>query len=217
MPNPALPQNQINALPLQTAEQAVQAGDALVYGSPVTKFWSSVALGVTGIAASALDPLPAPSPFFGGENSGLHQVLPTLFIDPIGIGRFAIVVRRSRAALSGAGAAIALFRVIVQYRFDVAEIPPITRAPGQDAVIAQRNVNDVSYNFPGSAWPAMLSETTPQTVVIAWSPATEQPGDTVPLPIAIGRNVRFILTWLATPPLPNINDLWTVELWGSSV
>jgi len=208
VPNPALPQNQINALPLQSPEASTEPAEVQVFGTALTKFWGPTVIGVSALAASNADPLPAGSPFFSAINTLTDWVIPTMFVNTIGVGRFAAVLRRTRVPASGAGGALTGLTFWVQYRFVKGEIPPVTRAAAQETVIGKTKVNNVAI-----AWPAMVAEAIPQTLVVAWSHST----NTIPGPLAVGSDVRLLMDWGAAGSLPTASDLWSLQLWASSL
>jgi len=150
----AIPQNQLNALPLQTATQAVAPDVVSIQGQKLTKYWGPAAAGVSGINFTADPDLAASSAIFSS------------YLDFTGMNEFTALLV---ATIPGAGAVSNVnCNLRIQYRTPGGGVQPRSGSVGALlwTSVANRTPN---YGILG----------TPNTYVVAYSWTNPQGGVTV--------------------------------------
>jgi len=77
----ATPVNQLNALPLVTANAIGNPGEVLILGGTLTKYWSPSALGINGQLGNVLDP----------DDNTLVRILSLAYIDAGGCNTYTLL------------------------------------------------------------------------------------------------------------------------------
>jgi hypothetical protein len=189
----AVPTNQLDALPLFSAQQAANGGTVnLGFGGGLTRFWDPVTLGVS--AAN-----------FAVDGNGFI-VLTTNFISVFGCRSFALIITRTNA---GVGGAIAAMTVRVQYRLTATDVPPTSLGPIQTVnYTGSTAVNTAAIVFPG-----MQAANELQRALIGWDSA-EIVGFSGTA-ATIGDNVRIFLD-INGGANPGVANIFSMYLYGSS-
>jgi hypothetical protein len=178
----ALPQNQIDALPLITPAQAVQASIVIRSGGQFYRSFSPTDLGINGITPTLF--------VFSGAQQ--ESMLVTPYLDLSFCNRFRIALRRS---ISNGTAAIAGDNVIfsIQMRMGPADAPAPGYSTGtqiNDTFASRAQIGSVNLGFPA------IEAGTTQTLQIGWTDSqTQGDGQQGGTAIALGGNCRIIASF----------------------
>lgn len=183
-----LPQNQINALPLQTIAQAIGGDEYTVVGGLVARYWSPTDLGLNAAA------MPTVGPTYS---------LVTPYLDLRGMRILSVLMRR----VAGPAASVALpnMQTWLQVRQGVNDTPPALRLVGGTWSPTWCGAVQIGTGTTFQAAAAGVEH----AALITWGGVLQAnyPGD-----IAAGFDGRLIFTWITNPP--DVNNVVTVSIWG---
>ncbi len=189
----AVPVNQLNALPLISAQAAANGGTLTINpNGGVTRFFDSATLGISG-ANFAID-------------ANGFIVLVSSFISVFGCRTFTVILTRTNAGL---GIALAGIDVRVQYRLSATDVPPTSLGAAQTTDFTGSS----SVNTALVVFPAMQAGGEVQRRLITWDP-----GNLVGVagsPAMIGDNVRLFFN-INGGANPGVANLFSAQLWASS-
>lgn len=201
MPIGAMPQNQLDALPLITAVQAAAPDEVLIVGGTVTKFWNPVTIGIVN-----------QRPFLDGSGGGAAmQIHGTNFLDFSGMNHFLFMLLRFNGDAPAQESITARIKLV-----------PRVQLPG-GASGAGPYIEDDNFVNDGPSIPLLATTwnlgTGPNIGAVklyqfGWdNNETNFLGDA---PILFGRDQRIHIT-LAGSTLPNnANQLFTLYIWAQS-
>jgi hypothetical protein len=194
------PVNQLNALPLVTADATANPGDVLVVGGTVTRFWSPTNTGINGAS------------FAGDPDDTSALAIFSNFFDVTGCNRFQMVLSRIADTLANdtaADVAAVAITLLVQYR--ALGVNPRTGSPvgttdsWQVGAVTPRGGN----NLP------VGQRTYPMTQVIVknFGLANDNPSAGATQGTMMGTDCRL---WLRATAAPGTGITYSVSLWGST-
>jgi len=186
-----MPQNQIDALPLFSADTAAKGGIISIFAGSFTRYLDGPTTGINGSA-------------FATDANGLVFIVSD-FMDLRGCRSFAILLRR---AFVGVGALLQGINVWVQYRFTTAEVPLTSFAP---AAANQEYLGMFLLGFQPITFPAFGAAGQVQTSYRGWN--TAQASGVGGMPQSLGTDCRLVL--IANGAIAATNT-FTMTLWGAS-
>lgn len=208
MPNPwagsnvgAVPITQINSLPVLTVSQftdgaAGGGADGVIYSGHVLKFWSPTVLGIV-----------ASAPALTGTK--YHITTPWLDVSPCQFFVFTI----KRAIPLGDNVAAKACNLMVQYKQDAADAPPVTMLIGaaiNDEFNGIYPLRTNAITFPAIVGPATARYT------IGICPNTGVASTMTNVSLVIGPWVRFQLSWSTNAPDAGDHSTYSMSIIGSS-
>lgn len=179
------PQNQLDALPLISAENVANPDVVEVVGNVMSKFWSPSTLGINGINRIN-------DPFTVGNSLFL-----TPYLDARGVDTFVFLV--TRTALNAAGDDVVAMSIFTQYR--VGGVDPATGNRG-----ANESPQLLLINF------AALGGPFPQDATFNRGFSNKGPLSTQPA-AALGSDLRFWFRWTVGAQ-PAGNQTFTIRIWA---
>lgn len=186
------PQNQLDALPLQTAVQAAEAGSLEVVGGAIARVFSSATLGIAGSSVQTV-------------NTKVCLVTP--YLDLRGTSKYAMQLRTTNAV--GARAALPACVLEAQYRMGPNDTPSASYVNG--GAISEA-LNAVAPHTGTVTFAATTGANEQQTGLWAWGFNT--PAGTITNVCVLGSDVRFIFSF-STNPVAAAN-IFSAYLWASS-
>jgi hypothetical protein len=188
MASPKIPVNQLNALPLVTADQAAAGGDVIVQGSTITRFWSNTVLGM-GTTFTNL----------GGGGSAMSSVQ----LDVTGCSRFALVLTRTVTGVGGDAAD--LFAVYLSY----GDLAGNNELPGLNT----GNLSGMHDMIGRFTWAVALGNGT-TVLSCQWADASVLPGHGAGQSISTVGTRVFIS--LRSAAVAVANRTFSAEMWGAT-
>lgn len=189
-----IPNNQQNALPLQTISQAL-AGSVQFFGTKLTRYFSPTDLGINGASAVT-----------DGGTGFVYLVTP--FLDLRGTSKYAMTVRVVNAAIR---VALPAMYILMQYRMGSADVPPTSYSNGGGLAFSLNS--QISVMGSGTIiFAATTAGGEQQTFTQTWE-SSGPTGQNGALATAIGSDVRFFLNF-STNPVAAANA-FTAQLWAS--
>jgi hypothetical protein len=193
-----MPANQLNALPLFTAQAAASGGTvSLGLGGGLTRFWDPATLGIAGVN-------------FAADANGFNVLLSS-FISVFGCRSFALILRRTNA---GVGLALAGIDVRIQYRLSATDVPPTSLgAATQDT----QYTGSVTVQAGGNAvvFPLMEAAAEDQRALVCWDSSSIALSAANGTSTMIGDQARLFLN-ISSGALPAGGNLFSAYLWGTS-
>lgn len=189
----AVPQVQLDALPLMTAQVAANGGTLSINpGGGVTRFWDGTAMGIAGAVFSA--------------DANGHIRLASAFISVYGCRSFAFILSRANA---GAALAFGPINVWIQYRLSATDVPPTSLGP----VSADLSyIGAIMLTPNGATFPAGEVAGESQRWALGFDAANVGNGAAVHgTCVMAGDNVRMLFT---TGAAPLAGDAFTLQVWG---
>jgi len=195
----AMPETQLNALPLMTAQAAASGGTvSLGLGGGITRFWDAATLGISAVN------------FAGDANA--WPVLLSGFIGVYGCRSFSLLLTRTNA---GIGIALSSIDVRIQYRLSATDVPPTSFG----AATQSPNFTGSSSVHPagtGIVFPLMQAAAEVQRALIGWDDATiANAGVYNGTAAMLGDNVRLFLN-IPVGAGPAAGNLFSASLWATS-
>jgi hypothetical protein len=194
-----MPQNQINALPLISADTAAAGGAISIVGGNFTRYWSPTVLGLVGVQPAAA----------GGATFWMFSG----FLDTRGVRAFKILVRRLNGAALGANTAaiVGSIQIFQQFRFTSAEVPLLSQGATEN--LSSLAINTIANSGIGGFFPALQTQNEVQTAAFGWDSPLGDSAAGNNANVTIGTDVRIMVGF---QNLPNVNNTWSVALWGRS-
>jgi hypothetical protein len=188
----AVPQNQLDALPLISAVSAANGGTvSLSPGGQVTRFWDATSLGISGVSFTTVNGF---------------VLLVSSFISTFGCRSFMMILSRTNAV--AAGGTLAGIDARIQYRLSTTDVPPT-------------NVGTVTQNtdYTGSTSFGTALITFPTMAAIGEVQRALRgfdPGYVVGFAgsnVMAGDQVRIFLN-IGSGADPGANEKFSLQLWG---
>jgi len=201
MADPIIPANQRDSFPLETVTGAQQASETRIVGGMVVKYWGPSATNLTP-AVLATDG--------NGHICGI-----TNYLDMTGCTNVVALIKRLDTA--AAPAAVTPLLLQVQYRLDKATtMPSSLLLGGVNINLLQCGMVPIQSGagFVFAASGAPITGALAQYAQLSWGPSVSAGTGANPSPVAIGSDVRFILS-AAKIAVPGTNS-FSLSIWGSS-
>jgi hypothetical protein len=192
-----MPQNQIDALPLISADTAAAGGAISLVGGNFTRYWSPTTLGLVAATPAAA--------------GGATFWLVTPFLDCRGVRSFKMLVRRfnttglPQAALAGNAS------IYQQYRYTSAEVPLLSQGAAEN--LSSIGINVIANSGIIGYFPALQTQGEVQTAAFGWSEALSDSAAGNSTTVTMGTDVRFMVGFSVLPAAANT---FGVALWGRS-
>lgn len=203
----AMPQNQQDALPLQTIAQATQPTTYSFEGGTVSKYWDAATLGINGAGVS-LYPITAGNVYY----------LATPFLDMRGCNWFTLMLERF-ATTDNATSPLQLpfaFTLYAQYRTGPADTPSIVTEVSAGSVSPNLSGYVGVGPYAGLANFGASANGVRQREAITFGTTFAAVGGNQPQ-LALGTDTRLIVYWSTNNPLPaHDTSTFSAWLWGSS-